>query len=1053
MTDRRTEAALAPLKDFQRRTVDYVFRRMYLDEKPTRRFLVADEVGLGKTMVARGVIARAIEHLQGRAERINVLYICSNSAIARQNLNRLRVGETSFSVATRLTLLPAQFGCLDDKLNFFSLTVGTSIDPRSSRGGLKEERAVLYRMLNERFDIRPVALRNLLQGPARAESWRQLLESTSSEELDSALVERFVARVSDDSLLDRLRAAAGRFARRRDRVPPEDNELRYEVIGSLRHMLARTCVDALEPGLVIFDEFQRFKDLLDGQSEAAGLARELIDYPEARVLLLSATPYRMFTMAHEGGEDHHEDFLRTASFLLNDEAAVENLRADLATLRRQLFGLTHDRLDEVRQARDAVEATLRTVMCRTERVSHTKNAMVGEPFIECAIGEEDVPQAMLAERISHAVGAGDAVEYWKSAPYLPNFMKEYELKQKLREEAADPSDALLEALAGAGPHLLSGETIRRYERVPFANARLRALAKETVDAGMWSLLWLPPSLPYIRPTGPYANTQAVTKALAFSSWAVVPDVIAALLSFDAERRMMGEAGAALGYARLSDRRKPLLTFRVSDGRPSGMPGLALLYPSVMLARHIDPLGCALELGQGEPPDLLTLRRHIAKTIQPLLDRIFSTYAERSAQVDERWYWAAPALLDAGLDNVKDWLESEDGFVSIFSDGEDDEGAPTKGFERHVDELRRVVFGHERLRRPPPDLAEVIGDFALASPAICAARALRRIAPRIDTADGALLMAAARVATGFRRLFNLPETIELLRAGEEEARYWRRVLDHCVQGNLQSVLDEYVHTLVGATGSIDDEGAEVAESVSAKVVSALSIRSADLSFDEVHARPRARRIDITSSRLRCRFALRFGDLRDEAGNSLARAEVVRDAFNSPFRPFVLASTSIGQEGLDFHPYCHSVWHWNLPSNPVDLEQREGRVHRYKNHAVRRNIAAHFGLRALEEAWDGSGDPWACLFALAASQRGPGGNELTPYWVFETLGGATIERRVPMLPFSREKERIQRLKRSLAVYRLAFGQPRQEDLIAALERSAKDPNIASKLEDLRIQLEPG
>nr|WP_270246095.1 helicase-related protein [Coprococcus sp. AM11-30B] len=42
-----------------------------------------------------------------------------------------------------------------------------------------------------------------------------------------------------------------------------------------------------------------------------------------------------------------------------------------------------------------------------------------------------------------------------------------------------------------------------------------------------------------------------------------------------------------------------------------------------------------------------------------------------------------------------------------------------------------------------------------------------------------------------------------------------------------------------------------------------------------------------------------------------------------RPFVLATTSIGQEGLDFHNYCCVIMHWNLPSNPIDLEQREGR----------------------------------------------------------------------------------------------------------------------------------
>ena len=70
---------------------------------------------------------------------------------------------------------------------------------------------------------------------------------------------------------------------------------------------------------------------------------------------------------------------------------------------------------------------------------------------------------------------------------------------------------------------------------------------------------------------------------------------------------------------------------------------------------------------------------------------------------------------------------------------------------------------------------------------------------------------------------------------------------------------------------------------------------------------------------------------------ARVESVSNAFNSPFWPFVLTSTSVGQEGLDFHLWCHAVVHWNLPANPVDLEQREGRVHRYKGHAIRKNLA--------------------------------------------------------------------------------------------------------------------
>lgn len=44
---------------------------------------------------------------------------------------------------------------------------------------------------------------------------------------------------------------------------------------------------------------------------------------------------------------------------------------------------------------------------------------------------------------------------------------------------------------------------------------------------------------------------------------------------------------------------------------------------------------------------------------------------------------------------------------------------------------------------------------------------------------------------------------------------------------------------------------------------------------------------------------------------------------------------------------------------------------------------------------------------------------------------VERIVPMLPFSKESGRLGSLKKALAVYRMVFGQPRQEDLIASIQ----------------------
>jgi hypothetical protein len=65
---------------------------------------------------------------------------------------------------------------------------------------------------------------------------------------------------------------------------------------------------------------------------------------------------------------------------------------------------------------------------------------------------------------------------------------------------------------------------------------------------------------------------------------------------------------------------------------------------------------------------------------------------------------------------------------------------------------------------------------------------------------------------------------------------------------------------------------------------------------------------------------------------------------------------------------------------------------------------------------------------------------------------VERRVPLLPFSREVKRLEWLKRSLTVYRLAFGQPRQDDLLEYLRGLSGKKMSIQELADLQIRLEP-
>jgi len=241
--------ALAGLKDFQRKTVDYVFKRLYGDD-PTSRFLVADEVGLGKTLVARGIIAKTLEHLQDKVDRVDVIYICSNAAIATQNVNRLNVIDADgFSIATRLTYLPRQVRSLrKNKVNFISLTPGTAFDHARSRGGHADERAILYRMLydlplaqNERRRRLRVGLLNILQATAGKDNWRAKAKNLPAEDLDVDLSKAFRRAVIEDAeLYAALKEGCERFARYRDysRIPWEDSELRYDLIGKLRSKLA-----------------------------------------------------------------------------------------------------------------------------------------------------------------------------------------------------------------------------------------------------------------------------------------------------------------------------------------------------------------------------------------------------------------------------------------------------------------------------------------------------------------------------------------------------------------------------------------------------------------------------------------------------------------------------------------------------------------------------------------------------------------------------------------------------------------------------------------------
>ena len=1065
-----TQRILAGLKDFQQQTVDYVFRRLYTDQDAVKRFLIADEAGLGKTLVARGVIAKAIEHIWDDIDRIDIVYICANRDIARQNVNRLNVtGRREVALATRMTLLPLHLHNIkDEKLNFVSFTPGTSFDLRS-KGGMWYERALIYHILRDGWNFGgSTGPMNVLQCGVGKDRWRRLLREFPVGEIDQEMAEAYIKALKTERVRSRFYALAKRFAWHRKHIPAEDAALRVDLVGKLRSILAMSCVDALEPDVVILDEFQRFKNLLDGDDEVAQLAKAVFDYPDAKVILLSATPYKMYTMHHEQDtEDHYTDFLRTAKFLFGSEDKTAAFEKDLSKFRKVLLDMSPSDGDDLLQTKLAIEQRLRKVMSRTERLSATadRSGMIAEARHGSATLQPDDLEAFAAiDKVAGCLGVGDMIEYWKSAPYLLNVMDRdgYKVKKMLVSHVEGPANPeLAQALRDARKSLLPWQTVRSYRPIDPGNPKLRSLLEHKVDSGAWRLLWVPPSLPYYQSTdGPYADggLQAFSKSLVFSSWLVVPKVIAMLTSYETERRMVTPFDSAADYSTERRRRRPLLQFTFSKGRPTGMSNFPLIYPCLTLATQIDPLTICARLAQnGSVPDVQSVHDEIARQLGKLLRPILRQFPDKGGQADERWYWAALAMLDRKYFGraVRKWLRTDDqklAWTSMVRRTDESGG----DFGDHVEIFERFVRGKRALRRPPDDLIPVLTKVAMASPAVVALRSLLR------TCDGGeptklapqLLPAAAKVAMGFRSLFNLPESMTLIRTMKsgDDARYWESVLDYCVDGNLQAVMDEYAHILRESLGLIDSPPDVTVSQVAEEIHTAVSIRTVNLDFDAIRANPSSGTIELDRHSIRCRYALRFGDGRSEEEGAETRADQVRCAFNSPFRPFILATTSIGQEGLDFHQYCHEIYHWNLPANPVDLEQREGRIHRYKGHVIRRNAARAYPLPRLSGKVSPLSDPWRVVFDLAGQDRDIGQNDLIPFWIYELEGGHKVYRHIPALPLSRESQHLIDLQNTLVAYRMVLGQPRQEDLVNFLQQRLHDDLNPDDLVKYRIDLTP-
>ena len=626
-----------------------------------------------------------------------------------------------------------------------------------------------------------------------------------------------------------------------------------------------------------------------------------------------------------------------------------------------------------------------------------------------SISEGDILAYLDIRRVLEETGLRISlpIDYVKSCPFFLSFMQNYEAKKKLTEYFRKNQDKV--EILHSKWLWLNKMTVNKYKPLPPVNARFERLKKESVDAKSALLLWVPPTRPYYAPQGAFKGIESFSKVLVFSAWEMVPKMIASLLSYEAERLSIGKLEGAYFAKNRSPQGR--LTFKLDSSRAASMTLLSLVYPNKTLADLYNPI----EYINAGITDLKVIEKNIREKVRELLAPFRKMPQIETRLHDNTWYYLVPMLFD-GKEHIRQWLEH------TTSD--------EKGFNAHKETLLNLLDKPLNLGKEPDDLEETIVDMVIGSPAVCCLRAY----------NGNIEW-ATELTKVFRRRFNTPDATAIIELAynrrKDDDAHWQDVLRYCKDGNFQSMLDEYFHLI--------KEGEAIDEKRHQQILDALTLHTASPeveSFNEFKAKISGDK-SSRERKMRSNYAVAFGQTRGEAEGVVNRKDSIQGSFNSPMRPFVLATTSIGQEGLDFHLYCRKIMHWNLPSNPVELEQREGRVNRFKCLAIRENVVWKYGDIQFRD------DVWEEMFESAEAEKGERQSDLIPFWCFGKDQKVKIERLLPFYPMSRDEINYTHLIKILNYYRLTLGQPRQEELLEYIFSEVED---AEKLKQLFIDLSP-
>lgn len=982
--------------DYQKRAIRRIVDS-YMGECTSGRFLLADEVGLGKTIIARGVIrclmcklleqeiaGKSGEQIKNEADYyyFNVIYICSNTNIAKQNEEKLGLGKnedegwtnrasclswkvfnsSKYEVEFQAVLQDyykvygndhtyeslARVKALKTRLRILPMTQRTSIDIKGR--GKVEEREYLYRRIRDFISA----------------------EASRGNEDFEKMMGLYMTKCKCDEEFNKACSII------RDSSNGDEYEIEnfYSTWQIVRKGFAEITMDWLDCGLVIMDEFQNFKEIIGQASDdEESIIRKVLEQEsdgEDRnpyVLMLSATPFRMYMSKNADQDETDTDTAGTENASIydvcrflekgggtNGMSVISSSLEAYKTALEKYSRSDRESKENVLEKKNAFERQMGSVFTRMERIN------VLRELREDGTDAEDTDK--------QEIGCGGI----KALLDYTNELVEYDTGNGRYHIGTGTATAYAERI----PYVLSFMNRGNKQAGGDDGYKIKGNFDKDVDAG--KIRYKNNSKCYILED----DFKDMSKTL--GEWhGVYEKVLEYILDIESmDIDSMLKSGKYNGMTR----EDVLLNH----------PGAARLLwvPSVV--------------GWKELKGAFAEHKNFGKTIM-FSDRVVVPRAMAgliSREVTRRLIW---------------WILKQEQDKSITEkELQDFQKSAKEILEQILEQILGLVTGSEEDREWDNN-----GDEGIIK--------IKSVGRIFTTSASGLFAVWSEMGLPIKRNkegFALRDSGGTLQMDEDSLR--KSIIDYCEEGKLQYVLQELEY---------------IGDTVGVHEVKKIYITLYDQKEGRLNALIAKDGQKRTISSIDTYYARCIGSSNDD--DNVSSIADLQAAFNSPFAPFVFATTSIGQEGLDFHNYADRIVHLSIPANPTDFEQREGRINRYNCLAVRKAVMEWYGNK--EETRICADDIPKLLdnaFEAAKASLCEEGNQklncgIIPHWLVarkkddNKLEVAGIKRLVPYFYNSSMMEKYHNMLKLLQLYRSVIGQADADELLERLMVNKKETDV--------------